>query len=468
MDIEYTKLIKQRKRYILTLACIFFMQIMLILVAGNIGNIVYDILSSLMIIIMMLLIYIYQPEIFLKYLWFIIISIWGIVAVFILENGSVALRGKVSYHYGSFPIYSLSWIVFWGVIIIKEINKRVSDIKYEKNYNYNEIVPSKITIKNLKLISYCAIVWMLICFISIINKPYFLYGIDRFQYNKEFMPQIVSKSMQFLYALIPIPLMLRKEDKKLAYIYCGVFTLLNFWCGEKFTGLIIIFYFVMLVINPVYISEKMKKYTKRIIKIIGFLIILLLCIVILQQFILGLKISDISSYFENRIAAQGELWWLMYSKDASNGMHLNEISDEINVLVNQPSGEMSDYYFGIYKMMKLFMKSDWVKYALANGVRATESTRVTFYYYGKIPGIIIGQAILAIFIFYVVNKIVVNSNQRKWILACGYMYLFKSLITVSIMSDFQLLTTTKMILVYIVLFVFSNKKKLTFRSRKNE
>ena len=36
------------------------------------------------------------------------------------------------------------------------------------------------------------------------------------------------------------------------------------------------------------------------------------------------------------------------------------------------------------------------------------------------------------------------------------------------MSDFQLLTTTKMILVYIVLFVFSNKKKLTFRSRKNE
>ena len=157
---------------------------------------------------MMLLIYIYQPEIFLKYLWFIIISIWGIVAVFILENGSVALRGKVSYHYGSFPIYSLSWIVFWGVIIIKEINKRVSDIKYEKNYNYNEIVPSKITIKNLKLISYCAIVWMLICFISIINKPYFLYGIDRFQYNKEFMPQIVSKSMQFLYALIPIPLML--------------------------------------------------------------------------------------------------------------------------------------------------------------------------------------------------------------------------------------------------------------------
>ena len=158
----------------------------------------------------------------------------------------------------------------------------------------------------------------------------------------------------------------------------------------------------------------------------------------------------------------------MYSKDASSGMHLKEISDEINVLVNQPSGEMSDYYFGIYKMMKLFMKSDWVKYALANGVRATESTRVTFYYYGKIPGIIIGQAILAIFIFYVVNKIVVNSNQRKWILACGYMYLFKSLITVSIMSDFQLLTTTKMILVYIVLFVFSNKKKLTFRSRKNE
>ena len=62
MDIEYTKLIKQRKRYILTLACIFFMQIMLILVAGNIGNIVYDILSSLMIIIMIFLTYILDSK----------------------------------------------------------------------------------------------------------------------------------------------------------------------------------------------------------------------------------------------------------------------------------------------------------------------------------------------------------------------------------------------------------------------
>ena len=254
-----TKLYTQRKKIILIIICAFISQLILIGLAGIKGNIVYDVLSILLITVIMIFIYLYQPEIFIKYLWFIIISIWGIVAVFILENGSVALRGKVSYHYGSFPIYSLSWIVFWGVIIIKEINKRVSDIKYEKNYNYNEIVPSEITIKNLKLISYCAIVWMLICFISIINKPYFLYGIDRFQYNKEFMPQIVSKSMQFLYVLIPIPLMLRKEDKKLAYIYCGVFTLLNFWCGEKFTGLIIIFYFVMLVINPVYISEKIYK-----------------------------------------------------------------------------------------------------------------------------------------------------------------------------------------------------------------
>lgn len=465
MNTKYTKLYTQRKKIILIIICAFISQLILMGLAGIKGNIVYDVLSILLITVIMILIYLYQPEIFIKYLWFIIISIWGILAVFILENSSIILRGKQAYHYGSFPTYCLGWIVFWGVIIFCEINKKIKNSEIK---NYNEIKPSINTIKNLKLISYFVICWMLICFISIVDKPYFLYGIDRFQYNKEFMPQLVSRSLPYLYAFIPIPLMLRKEEKKLAYLYCGIFILLDFWCGEKFTGLILIFYFVMLVINPVYISEKMKKYTKRIIKIIGFLIILLLCIVIFQQFILGLKISDISSYFENRIAAQGELWWLMYSKDASSGMHLNEISDEINVLVNQPSGEMSDYYFGIYKMMKLFMKSDWVKYALANGVRATESTRATFYYYGKIPGIIIGQAMLAIFIFYVVNKIVVNSNQRKWILACGYMYLFKSLITVSIMSDFQLLTTTKMILVYIVLFIFSNKKKLTFRSRKNE
>lgn len=460
-----TKLYTQRKKIILIIICAFISQLILIGLAGIKGNTVYDVLSILLITVIMIFIYLYQPEIFIKYLWFIIISIWGILAVFILENGSIILRGKQAYHYGSFPTYCLGWIVFWGVIIFCEINKK---IKNSETKNYNEIKPSINTIKNLKIISYFVICWMLICFISIVYKPYFLYGIDRFQYNKEFMPQLVSRSLPYLYAFIPIPLMLRKEEKKLSYLYCGIFILLDFWCGEKFTGLILIFYLIMLTINPICISEEMIKYTKKIIKIIGVLIILLFGIVIVQQFVLGLKMSDISNYFENRIAAQGELWWLTYAKDANQGTHFDEISDEINVLINQPVGKMSDYYFGIYKLMKLFMKADWVKYALTNGVRATESTRATFYYYGKIPGLIIGQLLIGILVAFVVNKIIINCNQRRWLLACGYMYLFKSLITVSIMSDFQLLTTTKMILVYIVLFVFSNKKKLTFRSRKNE
>lgn len=468
MNKEYNKLFNIKSKNILILLCVCFVQILISGLAWVEGNIIYDILSVISILVILFLIYLYQPEIFLKYLWFIIISIWGIVAVFILENGSVVLRGKSSSHYGSLPIYCLGWMVFWITIIFREIKYKIRYINNDNIKNYEDYNPSEITVRNIKILAYIAIIWMSICFVSIINKPYFIYGIDRFQYAKEFMPQLVSKSMMLLYAIIPIILMIRKKEKKIIYLYCGMFILLNIWCGEKFSGIIILFYFIVLSISPICIVEKILYKTKKTIKIILVAISFLIGTVILQQLVLGLQMSELLNYFQKRIAAQGELWWLMYRGDATRGTHFNEIMDEIHVWISQPTGQMSDYNFGIYKLMKLFMKPEWVKYALSRGIRATESTRATFFYYGKIPGLIIGQILLALLISFVVNRIIVNCNLRKIVLACGYMYIFKNIITVSIMSDFQLLTTKRMVLLYIVMSVFSLRGKKTIRSKKNE
>lgn len=467
MNKEYNKLFNIKSKEILVLLCVCFVQILISGFSWVKGNIVYDICSVISMIAIAFLIYLYQPEIFLKYLWFVIISIWGIVSVFILENGAVVLRGKSSFHYGSLPTYCLGWCVFWATIIIKELRYKIKYMKDDTIKNFDEFNPSDTTMKNIKILAYIAIAWMIICFISIVNKPYFIYGIDRFQYAREFMPQLVSKSMIFLYTLIPIILMIRKKEKKITYIYCGIFTLLNIWCGEKFSGLIILFYFIILAISPVCISEKMIYKTKKTIKIIALALVFLIGIVILQQLVLGLKTSELLEYFQKRIAAQGELWWLMYRGDATGGTHFNEMMDEISILVNQPNGQMSEYNFGIYKLMKLFMNSDWVKYALSRGIRATESTRASFFYYGKIPGLIIGQVLLALLVSFIVNKIIVNCNKRRIVSACGCMYIFKYVITASIMSDFQLLTTKKIILVYIVMAVLGIRGKNN-REQKNE
>ena len=68
-----TKLYTQRKKIILIIICAFISQLILIGLAGIKGNIVYDVLSILLITVIMIFIYLYQPEIFIKYLWFIII-----------------------------------------------------------------------------------------------------------------------------------------------------------------------------------------------------------------------------------------------------------------------------------------------------------------------------------------------------------------------------------------------------------
>lgn len=453
------KLVKKQKQNIaFLLIALLLSQIVIMLFAMGKGTKGCDIASLICFFSTFLVIYAYQPEIFLKYLWHIIVSIWGVIAVYMLENGSVLLRGKTSTHYGSLPTYVLGWLVFWETIVWMEICKKKRYASKQTSPNYNEILPNPSDIRTLKYISCAAIGLICLCFISVANKPYFIYGIDRFQYGQTIMPKIVSDCMLILYAITPVPIMLRKESKWIPITYCTLFILLNAWCGEKFTGLIVIFYYIILATNPLFISKMLSKYIKKIIITIGGVILALLILVVIQQFVLGLKISDISNYFENRIAAQGEVWWLMFAQDATRGMHWDEISDEIDVLINQPKGEMPEYYFGIYKMMKLFLYSDWVKYALNYGARATESTRATFFYYGKIPGLIIGQVLLAILLFFLVNKILESCNNRRWVQACLYMYIMRSAITASIMSDFQLLTTKKMILVYLVLLVVGSRK----------
>ncbi len=81
---------------------------------------------------------------------------------------------------------------------------------------------------------------------------------------------------------------------------------------------------------------------------------------------------------------------------------------------------MSTYDFGIYKLMKKFMKSDWVTYALGINVRATESTRAEFFYYGKTGGLIVGQALLALLICLVVNMTIKQCNRGQ--LGCNYLF----------------------------------------------
>ena len=122
---------------------------------------------------------------------------------------------------------------------------------------------------------------------------------------------------------------------------------------------------------------------------------------------------------------------------------------------------MADYDFGIYKMMKIYMNPTWVNYALGTlGLRAAESTRVTFLYYGGCLGLLAGQVFLGIIVTKIVNGVIKYRVRGNWLVTIVYMYILKNFITAFSMSDFQLLTTKKMILAYMIIIFFSKRIKI--------
>lgn len=88
-----------------------------ILAVFGFNSIYCDILSIVLYSAMLYTIYRKDTLIISKYLLFVVMSTWSVVAVFFLENGDVVLRGKHSEHFGSLTVYVLGWLVFYFVIV---------------------------------------------------------------------------------------------------------------------------------------------------------------------------------------------------------------------------------------------------------------------------------------------------------------------------------------------------------------
>ncbi len=391
---------------------------------------VWDLVSLMCWALLVFVGYFVLPEIFTKYLHFWVMSTWAILAVYFLENGNVVLRGEYSYHYGSLPIYLLSWLIFFSSIFCLEIRHKnrlakKQDARFSKDQNM-EVSVSKPG-KMVMYISYLMLALLVMCFLSIANKPYFLLDVDRFAYKKIATPWFVSMLSPWFYCFIPVVMMTRKRDKKVSLIYLALLGALCVWQGEKFSGLLRMIFYVMISVSPQYVGMFVKRHIRKIIKIVAMVVLSLLLIVVAQQILLyDSDLAMLSDYFEDRLAAQGELWWLTYRSDVHSGWHLDEINDEVSIWIHQPdTSDMEDYNFGIYKLMKKFMNSNWVSYSLPLGIRATEATRAFFFYYGKTAGLVVGQALLGVLVYFVVSKCSYYSNRNNLLKAVLYLYVLQ-------------------------------------------
>lgn len=423
---------------------------------AKISNLITD--TICLVLYFLILVYLYRKKTYLliEYGTFLIGSTWAIIAVFLLENLTVVVANDSSYRYGSFAIYVFCWILYYFVIMIcedkykKKIILQVSESVREKRNN---------TICWILLL---ATMVELFAFLSIINKPYFLFSTDRASYARDVMPSWLNGHVGFFSLFLPCAVMVLKQRKGISILYIGLYFLLNIWVGEKFTGLFLGIYFVGMSFIMLYKNSISRFLTKKVMRILCIIILLCIALVYVQMTVIGGR--SFVFYFVERISAQGYLWWLTYAKDSMHGIHLNEIGDELVPFYTSLSGNMNEYNFGIYKLMHLFQDPERVQRMLTEGYRATESTRATFYYYLKIPGLVLGQILLAIVTYRIIKNISKQICSYNFIKVFFLCYILRNFIAIQSMSDFYLLVKPEMCLSYFMLLI-GNSFSLNLRTK---
>lgn len=429
------------------------------ILAGN-GNLFIDVVCLLSYIALMLSILRLDPRQLIKYFYFIFVSSWSVLAVFLMENGTVTVAGDSANHYGSFVLYNISWLIFYLVIAYLEKKYGQRNPVY-----YTKVKESGVektgAIRTMRLILIIATAVELIAFLSIITKPYFIFGVDRVAYaNSGAMPSWLNGHVGFFSLMIPLAVCVLEDDKILPSIYMAIFVLLNIWIGEKFSGIFLGIYFFVFSYVGLYGFKIKTKTIKKIIYIVGVLLVVLVGLVYFQM--TTIQGRAFGYYFKERISANGYIWWLTYVNDSHKGFHLNELFDELYPFVSKLSGKMSDYNFGIYKLMKLYYAPERWRPMLEYGFRGAESTRATFYYYGKIPGLIFGQVILAFLTYFISSKCYKYLKQKNYIKIIFGFYVMRNFIAAFSMSDFYLLLEIKVIIAYIIL-IFGDKLNFNFK-----
>lgn len=407
-----------------------------------------DLSALFLFILMMLIIFLYLPELIIKYLSFVITSTWTVMAVFILENGNAIIVGNMtSEHSGALPPYIFSWVLFYCSLIIFEKNGK--KIVHNSQILQVEKLPS--------IFIYGALGLAVICFALVIRYPSFALGVNRFAYRDSVQSSISRNLYKYVIPLTPIMVLNRKNYKKECIGFILALLAYNLWIGEKYGGFFQILFLGILGFLQNGQSVKLKKHFRKVVISSGVILASLLGVVYFQRMVVNPS-EDYVSYLSERIASQGLTWWATYKGNKNKGWHVEEVGDELSVMIHNPEGEWINYNHGIYKQMKLFQNSAKVKSMLKARVRAAESTRATFFYYLKYLGIIICQVGGAYVVYKLINNILWAINRGKLFLSYFCALLFRYFYQAFEQSDFYLMTTTTAFLCYLAILYLKHFK----------
>lgn len=412
----------------------------------------------------LLLIFYTDKRFLLKYIYIIFYISTNIFGVFVIETNSFYLTelDVYSYQNNSLLLITIAHIVFIETIrILTSTEKKIEPNLAKSEIHIGKHKYSKIEIIKIILIV-IAIVFLLL-FLRVANNPFFVVGLDRFLYEEQYLPGILSKiSNLVLYLNVFIAIYyFYTKSKKVLFIVLIVFCYL-FWIGHKFSFFVDLSYLLFL---P-FIFFGSKKLIKKIFKGAVALIVLLLIVVSLQSYIVyDRDLNENYEYLKQRLAQQGQLWWATYGIEKEQGNNINEINDEVNTYFKVNIDDNDLYNSGIYKIMRLTTppKIFQTKVYEKNS-RYAYSTQSTVYYYFKAGGLLIFSIVSGAIYYFIISQLIKNIINVKIIASILFARLLIIFNRVLLQSDFsKLFSIEVLVIIGLLLFLYITDKKFTIR-----
>lgn len=378
-----------------------------------------------------------NKEFALKYLAFLFVSgaaVWGVAIIELFDPIYLVELDSSSSFVGSLPLIILGYWLFLCAIIF-------ADSKYKFKI-YRESVNELVKYKNLyNVISWIVLLLFLILFSKVASRSALQLGLDRFAYASQYsqlgiLGKVVSNAS--LLIIFPILTIIYNNNFQRFIGVLGVVTYILYfaWTGNKF-GPFLTLICIFLLVYYRKILEKGRGFLKRMI-IVSFTS---LGMIFAFAIIFSTSISSYSglTYFEQRSAQQGQLWWKTY--EICESTHPLEFADEIKA-VNNGKDAISDNVGsnnGIYKIMYLCAPKTRVDFKLSTGSRYTEAGFATMYYYFGSVGVIVFSCVMGAIVAITVNFFIKALNTGDYVKSLIFLRFFlleRGAVSMFVFNDF--------------------------------
>lgn len=431
-------------------ACILCMQCVLCLFNSYLN---VDHLSLILLIVTLVWFWVFRRIILLKYFYLILITVWNILAVFVLENWEVYVPNLriYSFHTGSLPILVFGFLCFLMALnYFDSRHGRTNLDEKKKKLSHSEK-------RVLEVGNTCLYIIVIVAVVFGALFGYYATGAtSRYDFN-ESSESLVINAAYYLQYLIPIVSIfaLYKNSSKILWCFAGLFLLYLVLVGNRFGALILTLYFCII---SYYLprndeNRSSEKATKQgMIILIFFAVVLALYSIVQFTYEKGNLSEALVQFFDRIFTGQGDVWWGIYANYADTGPHFDEIADELQGLMPLPVSQLQ-YDFAIYKMMNLIVPLNVLEVYSNLSVRLTTSTDASLLYYFGPAGVVLGKVVMAWCFSKIVNGIGKACINAKPIDAVVLTFLLGYLIRVYSMSEFYLIAALPTCVCYLTLLI---------------